>query len=196
MVIGATPPPSETSDTAKRAVLVEPAERGGNDGGEESAARGADQSAIGKLEHDEVARLAREDEADAEQRRCDQYYRTGADLVGKRAPAEAGDAHCDEADAHRQRDTGIRPAHLGRDGGLVDGQREHGTHGKAGNDRASRDDDPAVVLFHSIFPPGHSATSTNGAHPFRHGARDFSRPYHLRYASGILMRDELVNCKQ
>ena len=143
IVIGATPTPTDTSDTARPRCSLEPADHRGDHRREEAADRDADQQAERELELERALRAARERQAQAEEHRPGQHDRARADAVAERAPAEAGAPIARKLSVMALDTAGVRPAGRLRDRLQEHREREHRADRDARHERAQRHHHPA-----------------------------------------------------
>ncbi len=127
------------------AVLVDPRTRERDHWRIEAAGGNPDQHAEDKLKLPQGLRLARRDQADAEQHAAGQHHDARAEAVGQRAPGKGGKSHEEEIQRRRGRDAGTRPSHRFRNRRKEDSERQHGAEANAGHQRTGCDDDPAIV---------------------------------------------------
>ena len=180
IVIGATPMPAETSETARLRCVSNHAVVSAIIGAKNVLAARPDEDAVGQLELQQRLRAAREHEREPEQNCADQHDDASAEAIAHRAPAECARAHDQEVQGHRRRDPRAGPA--GVPGQRVEehGQREHRTQRDAGHECADRDDRPSVGKSHRQPVP------VRGVVPLIYMT---SRPGRNRHTAGGLVGD-------
>ena len=89
IVIGATPMPAETSETARPRLSSNQPVVAAIIGAKKALADKPDQDAVGELELEQRGGAARQHEAEPEQHRADQHDDARAEPVARRAPGES-----------------------------------------------------------------------------------------------------------
>src|SRR5580704_328661 len=138
-------------------MAVEPAGDGRHQRCENSAPARSDQNAIEELKLLDGGSSACRYQTDAQKGAAGQQNNSRAEPVHHHAPAEAGDAHRNEVERHRRRNRGARPAGRDRHGLQEHGQRKDRADRDTTHERASGNDDPAIVRVHGAAPASYSS---------------------------------------
>ena len=158
--------PGRDQRNGKTALGLEPARHRRHQGRQDRRDRDANQRAEAKLKLEEARRAACERQAHAEQDRAGQHDGPRPNAVDEQSPAEAGGGHREEADRHRARDAGPRPAGRRGQRHKKHRQAEHRADRDAAKKAARGDDHPAVRrLRHRRSPISISRTVRTSRQP-------------------------------